>query len=86
MSKCSICGTEQKQIGNFELTIDGQENSPIKIEKYNIQLLTYLKGKHICEDCMDTYHKIYALFQDIDFSCGGKEYYADGRNLERDED
>ena len=41
-----------------------------------------IKGKQICDDCMDIYHKIYALNHDIDFSCGGNKYYADGRNLE----
>lgn len=80
MGKCSICGTEQKQIGNISFGLEGSENK-ITVEQYNIQLLTYIKNKHICDNCMDTYYKIFSLFHDEDFSVGGNNYYADGRNL-----
>ena len=79
MNKCSICGREEKQVGTYKFEIDGQKS---EIPAYNMQLLTLIKGKHICDECMDIYYKIYALMQDEDFSCGGEDYYADGRNLE----
>ena len=78
MSKCSICNTEAKVIGEYELRIGS--NTSI-IPKYNIQILTHVGGKDICNDCMDKYYKIDALYRQRDFSCGGVEYYADGRNL-----
>lgn len=85
MRKCDICKTEQKEIG--ELTFgfinkDGNtETLDIKSPMYNIDLMTFIKGKHICNKCMDTYRKIHALHGDMDFSCGGQKYYSDGRNL-----
>ena len=80
MNKCNICGTEQKVIG--EGTLSFGDNKTTKMPIYNITLLTYIKGKNICEDCMNTYRKISALMDDWDFSCGGNHFYADGRNLE----
>jgi hypothetical protein len=82
MSKCSICGTEQKEIGECEISIVGSDLKPIPITQYNINIYTWIKGKGICDNCMDIYHKIYALKYDLDFSCDGNSYYADGRNLE----
>lgn len=80
MDKCNVCGREQKQIGTLNFKIGDNESSTAPY--YNIQLLTYIKGKWICTRCMDLYHKIEALKYDMDFSCGGTEYFADGRNLD----
>lgn len=78
MNKCSICGVKQVETSTCSLEINGE--SVFNIPLYNIDLLTFIKGKEICNKCMDTYYKIKALKDDIDFSCG-KLYYADGRNL-----
>lgn len=78
MSRCDICGTEQKKIGESAVKICEQE---LKVSHYNINIMTHIHGKWICVNCMDTYHKIYAMEMGYNFSCGGKEYYADGRNL-----
>ena len=80
MSKCNICGTEQKQIGEGKISCGDKQLGTIPI--YNITILTYIKGKNICENCMNTYRKISALMDGWDFSCGGNHFYADGRNLE----
>lgn len=83
MDKCNICGTEQKQIGTHTFSFMGMENiKSIESPHYNIQLMTEIKGKQICTKCMDTYYKIDALMREMDFSCGGTHYYADGRNLD----
>jgi len=74
--KCSICGREQKKIEN--LTIG---NNKISWPMYDPQILTVINNKCICNNCMDIYHKIYALDINENFSCRGREYYADGRNL-----
>lgn len=74
MRKCSICGKEEQVVGN--LTI-GDNKWPM----YDPQILTVINNKCICNNCMDIYYKIYALDRNENFSCDGKEYYADGRNL-----
>lgn len=78
MSKCSICGTEQKVIGEYKMHIG--DNTTI-IPMYNIQLLIHIRGKDVCNECIDTYHKIDAIYRERNFSCNGIDYYADGRNL-----
>lgn len=86
MARCSICGTEQKEIGTLKWRItnkDGESEKDYNVSPcYNINLMTGLKGKEICDNCMDIYRKIYALEHNIDFSCGSNMYYADGRNLD----
>lgn len=77
---CGICGRTQEKIGEFKGSIMGKQ---MTFPQYNISLLTYMCGNHICEDCMITYRKIHAMMSGIDFSCNGVEYYADGRNLKR---
>lgn len=79
MSKCSICEQEQRIIDNGKVIIG---DKIIELPLYNIDLLTFIKGKNICNECMDIYNKIHALENNIDFSCGGTMYFADGRNLD----
>ena len=76
--KCAICGREQVKTGELKVSFLGQE---IKIPQYRLNLLTYMCGKHICEDCMVIYRKIHAMESGVDFICGEVEYFADGRNL-----
>lgn len=80
MKKCNICGTEQKQVAIMKLSFN--DSQIMDIPQYNINFLTYFKGKIICDKCMDVYYKVFALQMDKDFSCGGNEYYSDGRNLD----
>jgi len=80
MGHCNICGTEQVKVNIFKLCIDGEEAGTMP--QYNINLFTGIKGKRICDDCMEKYYKIDALFMDRNFSCAGKEYFSDGRNLD----
>lgn len=80
MSKCDVCGIEQKKIGELKLSIG--DTTINNIPAYNIDFSTYIQGKRICDKCMDIYHTIHAMIAGIDFSCGGKEYYADGRNID----
>lgn len=79
MSKCDVCGTKQEKIGESTISICGQE---LNVAHYNINLTTHVQGKWVCDDCMDIYYTIHAMIAGVDFSCGGKEYYADGRNLD----
>lgn len=80
--KCSICGIEQKKVGIGQMFFEGSDE-PIGSEfpVYSTNFLTSIKNKDICDNCMDIYNKIWCLFMDVSFSSGGKEYYADGRNL-----
>lgn len=82
MDRCSICGRRRFKVGEYELTVGDDKESKSKISVYNLELLTHLRGKPVCNYCMDKYHKIQALETGIDFSCGGNQYYCDGRNLE----
>ena len=79
-SKCSCCGTEKVQIGEFEITMGDKRLNGIPA--YNIQMITQIKGRNICEDCMDKYMYIDAIMTGRDASRGGVRYFGDGR--ERD--
>ena len=79
--ECSCCGTEKVQIGEFEIKIGDK-----KIEwvpAYNIQMITYIKGRDICEDCMDKYMYIDAIMTGRNVSRGGTQYFGDGREREQ---
>lgn len=78
MSKCGVCGTEQVKIGESQVIICGHETT---VNHYNINLITYMQGNWICDDCMETYYKIRAMASGINYSYMGKKYYSDGRNL-----
>lgn len=77
MRKCSICGEEDIQ-HSFTISFgkDGE-----KIPCVSTNLMECIRGHDICDNCMDIYRKIDALINQYDFVCGGKDYYADGRNL-----
>lgn len=76
--KCNICNREQYKTGTRKLKIGNQS---MDIQCYNINIMTHWNGIDICDDCMDTYNKINAIMTDTTFSCGGNNYFADGRNL-----
>lgn len=80
MRKCDICGVEQEQVGSIGIKI-GNIKTTFDIPTYNIELLACVKGKYICNTCMDIYHKIYALENDINHLYANIEYYDDGRNF-----
>lgn len=67
-----------EKIGEFKGFVFGCE---VTFPQYNFNMLTYIQGIHICDDCMDIYRKIDAIKRGRDFSCGGVNYYADARNL-----
>ncbi len=80
--KCSICGMEQTIVGSGKMYFEGSdEQIGNDFPVYNTQFLMGINNKDICEKCADIYYKIYAMWHKEDFSCGGKEYFADGRNL-----
>ena len=83
MEKCNICGTTPKQIGSMEIKTNNGEDNLTETPLYDRTTFTMIKGQRICNECMDIYHKIFALCHDIDFSCGSQYYYADGHNLKR---
>ncbi len=55
MNRCNVCGKQQIKIGTWTIIVGEQESvSPM----YNIDLLTFIKGKHICNKCMDVYSEL----------------------------
>jgi len=89
LNKCGICNREQIQSENewvcrIENVIGDDKEFTVPI--YNINIMTHIQGVSICEDCMESYSKIYALEHGVNFSRAGVNYYADGRNLKSNED
>jgi hypothetical protein len=76
--KCNICNRESIKGKPVYLQMGEQK---IEIQTYSPNIMTMIDGVHICDDCMDTYNKIHALMSGLTFSCAGKHYFADGRNL-----
>lgn len=79
--KCSCCGTEKVQIGEFEIKIGDKKIDGIPA--YNIQMITYIKGRDICEDCMDKYMYVDTIMTGRNVSRGGIQYFGDGREREQ---
>lgn len=77
-NKCSICGTVQVQIGGWYVSFGSMK---FKSPMYNINLLTSYGKYQICDNCIHNHNKIKSLEIELDFSSGGNNYYADGRNL-----
>lgn len=78
--KCDCCGIEQVKIGEYDIFINDKKVGTMP--SYNILILTYVKGRQICEDCMDKYMYINSIFTGQDVSSGGIKYFADGRERE----
>ena len=83
MEKCNICGATPKQIGSMGIKINNEKDSLTETPLYDRTTFTMIEGKRICNECMDIYDKIFALYHDVDFSCGDQYYYTDGHNLRR---
>jgi hypothetical protein len=78
--KCSICGTEQKVIGMAQMYIEDEKIGSEFPVRYP-EILTSIKNKDICDNCMEIYQKIHSLFSGEDCIYNSKEYYGDGRNI-----
>ena len=78
--KCDCCGTEQVQTGEVEFKIGNKTLTGVPT--YNIQIMTSISGRDICEDCMDKYMYIDAIMTGRDVSRGGVRYFGDGRERE----
>lgn len=79
-NKCDCCGTEQVKTGEYEMLINGR--SVGSVPYYNIDIMTHMHGRKICEDCMDKAMYVDSLFTGRDVSRGGIKYFADGRERE----
>lgn len=78
--RCDCCGTEQIQTTEYEMLINGKLVGTVPA--YNITIMTYFKGKKICEDCMDKHMYIDALFMGRDVARGHIKYFGDGSKRE----
>lgn len=64
MSECFVCKTKQEQVISIELLMVDQK---IDTPAFNINLMTCINGKEICDRCMDVYHKVRALLDESVF-------------------
>jgi hypothetical protein len=80
-NKCDCCGIEQIKVNEYEMLINGKKVGTVPV--YNVEISTFINGRRICEECMDKYEYINAIFTVQNVSRAGIKYFADGREREK---